>query len=298
MSLLSLGAALARANITINPIFDGSITGDAQAAAIEGVINTAIAQYEANLKDNISVSIYFFNMTSGLGQSSTYTINVGYQDLRSHFAADATSGDDTTALAHLPNQVNDPVTGGNGGVDIATAQARAMGYNAPEAIDSYVGLNVSLCNLVHTGGDPTKADLQAVAEHEIDEALGGGGTGSNLGYANNPAMLDLFRYDGNGNRSFNQDPTQHAYFSIDGTNAIDEFNQFGYIGGDYADWIKHTANPEVQDWRATRGSHPDLGPSEWRMLDVSGYDLAVTPEPTSMAALGLGVAALLRKRRK
>ena len=62
---LVLLAAPARAGLVIIPTFDSSITGDPNAAAIEGTINTAIGIYQAKFSDPITVHINFQEMPTG-----------------------------------------------------------------------------------------------------------------------------------------------------------------------------------------------------------------------------------------
>lgn len=282
------------ANVVIVPTFDSSINSNANAALMKADINDYIHTINTLLTDNITVNITFRDVTSGLGSSSASTIHVTYSDLRSHMVTDALSVDDATALAHLPIQSNDPVTNGTGGIDITTAQAKALGYSPSATVDCIINLNSSICHLDH-GVNHASYDYETVAAHEINEALGIGGWGSNIGFANNIAMLDLFRYDQNGNRTFTTASGQ-AFFSLDGTTHINEFNQ-SPNGGDYADWKVHS--PEmIQDWAGTQGPGANIDISEIRAFDVSGYNLATVPEPTSMAALAIGGILLARKRRR
>jgi hypothetical protein len=65
-----LGAGYRADALVITPTFDSSITSDPNAAAIEGVINTAINTYETDFTDPITVPITFQEMTTGFGQSS------------------------------------------------------------------------------------------------------------------------------------------------------------------------------------------------------------------------------------
>src|SRR5262249_22081459 len=52
--------------LKINPTFDSSITSDPNAATIMNTINAAIAVYEANFRDQITVNITFKEKTTGL----------------------------------------------------------------------------------------------------------------------------------------------------------------------------------------------------------------------------------------
>src|SRR6202012_5318372 len=73
-----LGCALANASsFTITATFDSTITSDPNAAAIEGVINTAIAQFASLVTNPINVLIYF-QEGGGLGESNTVSYNNSY----------------------------------------------------------------------------------------------------------------------------------------------------------------------------------------------------------------------------
>lgn len=146
----------------------------------------------------------------------------------------------------------------------------------------------------------------SVVSHEIDEALG---FGSDLnGLANGAASptnaispLDLYRYSGNGTRSFNTAANTQSYFSTDGgQTSIVGFNQTQ--GGDYQDWFSsgpHT--PRVQDAFGTPGAQINIGTAEISGLRVLGYNLAPVPEPSAPATLILGafgLAGLIAARRR
>lgn len=305
--------SLANANLTILPTYLSGITSRPDAAQIEATIQQAINVYQAKIADNVTVKMSFNDMSSGGGFSGNTYILVSYRDLRSHLASHATSADDATALANLPNQDADPLTNTTNGVYVSTSLARALGFNAPSAMDVEIGLHLDIMNRQHgVYTDPVnqRIDLMSVTEHEIDEGLniGGGGTGPDIATLppdpNFPpvfgiSVLDLFRFGDDGTRFEDQDPTKHAYFSLDGHHMIDEFNQFGYRGGDYGDWIRH-ATPEVQDWAGTRYSSPDLGLTEIRSLDAVGWTLAkqAVPEPTSLGLIGAGLIAVYKRRNR
>ena len=170
---LSLGSA-AHAGLTINPTWDASITSDPNAAIIMGTINSAIAFYSQTFTDNITVEITFQKMNSGLGQSTTGIFRPSYVAYRSALVADASTANDFIALAHLPNQVNDPVTNAHANMILARANARALGGTTTPGTDGTVYVNTSICNLDRSSIDPNKYDLYAVTCHEIDEVLGMG----------------------------------------------------------------------------------------------------------------------------
>lgn len=274
--------------MTINATYDSTITGLSNAAAVEATLNSAVSYFDSLYSTNVTVNITFQNMSSGLGQSSTFftslTTNQYVTALTSHSSGDAI---DTAALAKL---ASNPYTGST--IDLSTANARALGFTESNSSDGTIGLNTSLCFTGHTTAVGGQYDLWAVAAHEIDEVLG-----SSSGVGGSFQDTDLFRYDGSGNRSFTTSTGSHAYLSVDGTTLIDEYNQFGRSGGDFGDWIHHSPG-QVQDWSGTSGAVVNYGVGETDLLDAIGYNVAPAPEPASLAALALGFGALVRRRFK
>jgi hypothetical protein len=212
----------------------------------------------------------------------------------------ATSANDAIALAHLPGGPNNPVTN-DGGIDVKTANLRAVGltgFNSglPGGVDGIIGLNTTITD-VGSPGTSGQYSLLATTEHEIDEILGLGSALPVPGnYFNDPLPEDLFRYDQNGNRTFSvTQPTGGAFFSINGTTDLAQFNNTQSNGGDYGDWQSSPrpagVGPQVQDAFATPGARPTLGPNELTALDVIGYNLV--PEPPSILLSGLSLASLL-----
>jgi hypothetical protein len=304
-----LAACCSSANaLVINPTFDSTITSDPQAAAIEAGIDQAIASFDTSILTPISVNIDFKEMSSGLGTSNTFLNNLSYSQYRSDLVANQTSANDTTALASLPVQTNNPVTGTPDMLltlpDLRAVGETALGNNGG-GLDSTISLNTSIMNLSRTGFQNSSFyDLLAVASHEIDEVLGIGGEGSTIGesLANNPAgSTDLFRYSANGVRSFTTSTSATAYFSIDGgATDLTNFNQAGG-GSDFGDWKGVPGSPQVQDAFGTPGVNINLGTNELTALDVVGYTLIAVPEPRSGTLLLLGgliAAGVLRYRRQ
>jgi hypothetical protein len=296
---LTLSAAPARAGLVIVPTFGASITSDPNAAAIEGVINNAIAVYGAKFSDPITVQIQFNEMSSGLGSSTTGFYNVSYATYLAALTADATSANDATALAHLPAGPNNPVTGSST-INVKSANLRAVGLaGAPivnGSFDGLIGLNTSITDVGSPGTSGTYS-LLATVEHEIDEVLGLGSSLASIPFGT-IFPEDLYRYDASGSRSFTTSSTAQAFFSIDGTTDLAQFDNQN-DGGDFGDWQSNPlpggVNPQVQDAFATPFSHPTLGTNEITALDVIGYTLTqqvVAPEPASLTLLGFGVASL------
>ena len=289
-----LSGTVTRANLVITPTFDSTITSDPNAATIESTIQQAIAVYESSFSDNVTVFITFTEMGTGLGQSSSSFNTISYQLYRSHLVSDATTMYDATALTQLPNTTANPVNGSTT-MDLNLPNARAIGLTGvtPDGLGGFVSwdssagspdgqifLNTSIMNLSRAITNSGKWDLLGVTEHEINEVLG---LGSALDGLNNGdptptgpvGTLDFYRYDQNGNRSFNTVSNAQSYFSIDGKTLLVQFNQ--YSGGDFHDWFSWpfgAAHPRVQDAFSLNGKTPDMN-VELIALDVIGYHLLI-----------------------
>src|SRR5207237_3635261 len=112
---------------------------------IEATINAAIAVYQNTLSDPVTVSITFEQVSSGLGASSTYFQPFSYSSYRAALASHATTADDATALAHLPNSASNPVNN-NHDVNLTLPLARPLGFDPsppPGQPDGTVRLNTS-----------------------------------------------------------------------------------------------------------------------------------------------------------
>jgi PEP-CTERM motif len=291
-------------DVTITATFDSSITSLPNAAAIEGAIDSAIGAIEAAVSspNNIAVTVDFQNMSSGLGQSNTTFYNVSYYDYYNALKAVATTPAQLTAIASLgaaptsESSVN-PVTGTTQ-MTITSAEGRNLGFNTPGGsgpggtFDSVVSFNTSLTS--PPNGLAGNYGLQAVATHELDEVLGIGGSGSNLGNGNTIGDLDLFRYSAPGVRSYSTSAAT-SYFSIDGGNTVlSYFNQ--EAGADYADWssdpIPNGFPVQVQDAFGTPGTNPKLGVNELTAFNVIGYGITSVPEPSTVTMLGTALLVL------
>ncbi len=275
--------------LTIIPVFDSTITSDPQAATIEATIEAALAVYQNDFSDPITISITFKEMNSGLGESSWSYTTYSYSAYRSALVAAATTADDATALATLPIQTGNPVNA-NANIEVKTAQAWALGLNSGTSGENVgtVLLYTGIMNLSDAQTDPNKYSLYSTVCHEVDEVLA---TGSALDQvfhggdtASGPILPeDLFRYDYSGNRSYTTNANATSYFSINGTNDLAQFNQVNT--GDFGDWYSYNGGitPEVQDAYATPDASPNLG-VELRVIDVVGYHrviAAVLPRFTS-----------------
>jgi len=258
------------------------------AAAIEATINTAIATIESQFSDPITVYINFYEMTTGLGQSQTWFANLPYSTFLSALKADARTGDDAVATSLLPSIAGNPVNGQTR-INVNLANLRAVGFNTSPTQDGFDG-QIGLNTTITSPGSPSSSGsyyLLPVVLHEIDEVLG-------LGSALPSVPLgtifpeDLYRYSAVNTRTFTTVDSRsvggvRAYFSIDASNFLAEFNNQN-DGGDFGDWQSRPrragVQPKVQDESATPGANPAMS-VELTALDVIGYDRVFPPVVTA-----------------
>ena len=284
------------AALTIDDVFDSSITGAGNAAAIESAINAASLQIASLYSDPITVQI-LFQTSSGVGgaQSNTSIYYGPTNAYLSFLGADAAAHPANTTLGtavnHLPSVSSDSV------VFLSSSNLRALGYSpAPGTIT----INSNTYDGVITL-NPTFATTTAIIQHEIDEVLGGGGVGTVLGQglpsAINLGSLDIYRYSAPGTLSLTPSTTATAYFSVDGgVTPIAYFNQSG--SGDYGDFL--TTPCLIQSWAVCGTTDTFTKNSvEFAMLEAIGYDPYPTPLPSSwmMMISGLAGFGLLARRK-
>ena len=276
--------------LTIHPTFDSSITGNPNAAAIQAMINRAIAIYESLFSDPITIQIRFRYATTGpdgvalphglVSQSDTtlYT-NIPWNTYISALRADARTSNDNIANGSLPGNALSP------DIRPTSANGRAVGLNTPPAMfangsvgqggpyDGIVTLNSSKPFQFSRPVNGNSFDAQRITEHEIDEVIG---LGSRIGdHSSDLNPQDLFSWSSAGHRNTTSSGTR--YFSINGgvTNIVG-FNQDP--DGDFGDWLSAAcpqANPYVQNAFSCTGQSSDIAATspEGINLDVIGYDL-------------------------
>ncbi len=178
--------------LTIEATFDSSITGDPNAAAIEAMINRAIAIYESLFSDPITIHILFrYSDTAPngdpfppgvLSQSFFAPYDIPWNSFISALRADATTSNDNTANASLPGSTFST------NIVPSSANGRALGLNTPPAMcadgtignctigngpyDGIVTLNSAVPFSFSRPLISSTFDAQRAVEHEIDEVMG------------------------------------------------------------------------------------------------------------------------------
>jgi hypothetical protein len=332
-----VAAAVPAHALTILPTFNSSITSSADVGTIETDIDNALKFY-SYFNNTETVSIDFQLAPSGatyLGGSQSTFYLASYSAYTSAMLANATAGGNTSLLIpydHLG-------TGNTADLILETsADFRALGfsgapglYSANGAFDvggSFDGIvYLNGADLLGFGGSGTY-NPNRVIQHEVDEVLGIGGSGSVLNivqqdHLSTPPVyedaadrsdplngdtyigaLDMFRYSSAGHKSLTTSGSAASYFSINGgVTDTAPFNQSS--SGDYGDWGGSGCIAYVQQafscanqsatLTLTASGH-DYGAQNLLLdspeviaLRTIGYDL---PEPASVAVLGVSVLGL------
>ncbi|PYS46284.1 MAG: hypothetical protein DMF68_19575, partial [Acidobacteria bacterium] len=305
---ISVTTASSGSGLIINATFDSSITSNPNAAAIEAMINQAVAIYQSTFTDPITVSILFrYSSTSPNGTplgsnslaQSNYVIYTGttWSTYINALKADVRTANDATANASLPTSALST------NIIVSSANGRAVGLNTPPGMfsngsvsaggpfDGIVTLNSAAA--FQLTRPPTSGNYDALrsTEHEIDEVLG---LGSYISSYSDLRPQDLFSWSSPGVRNLTSSGSR--YFSINsGSTNIVGFNQTS--GGDYGDWLSGSCpqtTPYVQNAFSCSGptqvSDVTATSPEGINLDVIGYDLVsqnLPPAPIANAATNI-----------
>jgi hypothetical protein len=273
--------------LVIVPTFDASILNNPNSAAIQSMINQAVAIYQSLFSDPITVNILFRysntlpdggSMGTALAQSNFVVYDIPWNTYIGALTGDGKTGSDATANASLPGS---PLSAN---IVPSSAGGRAVGLNTQPSMfaDSTVGpggpydgivtINSSQSFQFTRPPSGSKYDALRSTEHEIDEVLG---LGSRLQDGSSDLRpQDLFSWAAPGTR--NVTSAGSRYFSINSGNTnIVGFNQ--NADGDFGDWLSGTcpqANPFVQNAFGCMGQVSDVTATspEGINLDVIGYD--------------------------
>ena len=176
-------------------------------------------------------------MVSGISQSNFVTYSPDWSTYIDALKNDATSNNDSIAIASLPGAAL------SSNIIVASANGRAVGGPTAPAMfaNRTVGSGGPYDGIVTVNSAkpfqfnrPIRAgffDAQRAIEHEIDEVIG---FGSHINHDANLRPQDLFSWSSAGVRNVSSTGTR--YFSINsGSSRIVSFNQTA--PGDFGDWL-------------------------------------------------------------
>ena len=278
---LAFAGALAQPQTQSGLVINVSYGADVASAPSEfkTEVQAVVAFFESHFNDPVTINIEVdygevdgTPLDSGaLGESVTEYVGSSFTKIKNALAADATTTDDATAMAHFAS--SDP-TGGK--YFISTAEAKAMGlYGANAALDGYCGFDSSPGTFDYNEADGItrgQYDFFATVAHEFSEVMGRIlNVGESIGGGSSYLPYDLFHYSSNGVRDFSG--TTAGYFSIDGgaTN-LDNFNTDP--SGDFGDWAASAGN-DAFDAFSPRGVVNSVTAADLTALDVIGWNAVV-----------------------
>jgi hypothetical protein len=322
---ISLGwAQAASAGLIINPTFGASITGNANAANIEGAINSAIGTIDGLYSNNVTLNVTFTYNPGAPGnlESTNQTYyDVTYANYVALLTADSVANPGNTVLATaLANLAKGNDANGAKDLAIAGGQLTMLGV---AAVPGNATVNIASNQTFDFSRPVAPADFDAIGglEHELDEVLGGGGAGSTLNsiagscantpngfFCNKVGSTDLYRYSANNTPSFSTSGTATSYLSVDGgLTPVVSFNQ--NLNGDYGDFFPDGTGPGQLIQNAFNNTGQDeaytASSPEFAMEESIGWNPSAaatgTPEPGTWMLLGVGsvvLALVALKRRK
>jgi hypothetical protein len=261
----STGSSLQGSGMTINVTWDASVASAPAEfkTAVQDVANNITARYSDPITLNITVG---WGEVSGYalpgnaaGASNYYFMGFPYSSVKARYVADSKTGDDASAVAHLPG--SDPANGGS--YNTHTALAEALGLSTYAGTDGGIGFGTGLGWCYTEGQGCGGYDIHATIAHEFTEVMGRAMNGSNQ-------LTGLFDYAGPGSLLLNG---TGGYLSNDGgntaiINAAGDGNLHG--GSDLADW---SSGGDSFSGYLYGGDIP-VSEGDWRWMDIIGYDRA------------------------
>ena len=331
LAALSLATARPASALTINPVYDSSITSLSNASQVEAAFNAVAHDYASSFANNnatINVGVSWGSVagstlpSNAVGESSSSLYGYfSYSQIKSLLTYAANNSPSDTALATAIKALPGAAPSGVSQYVIASSEAKVLGIisGTSSSLDGSIGFAGSTSGYTFNPSAGVAAgtfDFEAVAAHELDEVLGRiSGLGSTS--PTYRTVYDLFRYSAPGVLDLGYNDA--AYFSIDdGKTNLGTFNNSS-SGGDRSDWQTTSTSTDIQDAFIQPGRSLDLTAADLTGLDVLGYggsnlgdtsasspgtmvfslvDETPVPEPGSLTLLAgaLSLAAFLSQR--
>ena len=320
-AVIALGIARPAVAITIDPVYDSSITSLPNAASVESAFNTVAGDYARSFVGNavINVGVSWGSVDGYSLPSNAVGASVdnlygyfSYSDIKGYLSQAASGAPSDSALAAAVAHLPSAAPSGVGQYVVPSSEAKVLGLISPNqaGMDGYIGFAGSVSGYTFnptSGITPGTYDFQAVAAHELDEVLGriSGLTSASPSYR---TVFDLFRYSAPGTLDLGYNDA--AYFSIDGgKTSLGTFNNSS-SGGDRSDWLTTGTSSDVQDAFVSTGQALNLTAADLAGLDALAYGgsnlgdanvapttvayhLVEVPEPGSLLLLLTGLMTTL-----
>ena len=210
--------------------------------------------YVVNYFDNLFTTTATINIDVGYGTIAGFAMGSGaLGESMTNYAVESYSSVKSALLAqNAPGASTLPATSpAAGNIDLATAQAKALGLSSSTGLDGYVGISNSY-TWDYTTATPSAGQFYLIGtlEHEITEVMG---RVSLVNYQPGfYSLMDLYRYSAPGVRSLAAGGSgRTAYFSIDnGTTKLATWNN-NPNNGDLGDWISGVGNDAANDYSSS-----------------------------------------------
>jgi len=271
----------ASSGLIINVSYDSSVAS--APAGFTTVIGQVVQYFESHFNDPVTVNITVgYGETDGyllgnaLGMSLSYLQSATYAQIKTALGSDATTVDDTSAVASLP--LSDPITGTHT-YWISTADAKALGLNtSTTSTDGFVGFSNTAGIFDYNNADGVTAghyDFFGVVAHEFSEVMGrmllvGASIGGTTAYD----PLDLFHFSSSGVHDFSG--STPGYFSVNnGATSLNTFNTVA--GADPGDWKGDTTDA-FNAFGSPSVAEP-ISQADLTALDVIGWNATSSGSP-------------------